>query len=64
MGRNPPPPTIHHPGTFKALPGNLGSLFLVYNLILTQVDEICKKMGYHKKNYLTQLDAHGVEKGT
>ena len=24
MGRKPPPPT-HPPGTFKALPGNLGS---------------------------------------
>jgi hypothetical protein len=25
-------------GTFKALPGNLGSSFLVYNLILTQLE--------------------------
>jgi hypothetical protein len=50
MGRNPPYPT--HPGTFKALPGNLGSWFSVCNLILTQLkrrpkkkeDELNKKM--------------------
>jgi hypothetical protein len=36
MGRNPAhPPT----GTFKALAGNLGSLFSVFNLILTQQEE-------------------------
>jgi hypothetical protein len=34
MGRNPP----HPPGTFKALPGNLGSIFSVCNLILTQLE--------------------------
>ena len=36
MGRNPPPP--YHTGTFKALPDNLGSLFSVCNLILTQLE--------------------------
>ena len=36
-------PTTHPPQTFKALPGNLGSWFLVCNFILTQLDEICKK---------------------
>jgi hypothetical protein len=36
MGRNPAhPPT----GTFKALAGNLGNLFSVFNLILTQQEE-------------------------
>ena len=34
MGRNPP----HPPGTFKALPDNLGSWFSVCNLILTQLE--------------------------
>ena len=38
------PPTTHTQ-TFRPLPDNLGSLFSVYNLILTQVDEICKKNG-------------------
>jgi hypothetical protein len=34
------------------LPDNLGSWFSVYNLILTQLDEICKKnyWGTIKKN--------------
>jgi hypothetical protein len=27
---------------YRPLPDNLGSWFLVYNLILTQLDEICK----------------------
>ena len=41
MGRNPPPPPHPtHTGTFKALPGNMGSSFSVCNLILTQLDEI------------------------
>jgi hypothetical protein len=35
MGRKPPP---HYPGTFKALPGILGSWFSVCNLILTQLE--------------------------
>jgi hypothetical protein len=44
----PTPPTPHHTThppteTFKALPGNPGSWFLVCNLILTQLDEIWKK---------------------
>jgi hypothetical protein len=45
---NPPQPQQ----TFRQLPDNLGSGFLVYNLILTQVDEICKKKywGAIKKN--------------
>ena len=38
MGRKPPTTPS---GTFKALPGNLGSWFSVYNLILNQEDEIC-----------------------
>jgi hypothetical protein len=43
VGTHPAP--HHPPGTFKALSGNLG--FSVYNLILTQVEEI---LGCHKKN--------------
>jgi hypothetical protein len=27
---------------FRPLPDNIGTLFSVYNLILTQLDEICK----------------------
>ena len=40
MGRNPPPT-----GTFKALPGNLGSWFSVCNLILTQLERRPQKKG-------------------
>ena len=36
-----PPPTPQQ--TFRPLPDNLGSRFSVYNLILTQLDKICKK---------------------
>jgi hypothetical protein len=40
MGRN----QAHLPtGTFKALAGNLGSLLLVFNLTLTQLEEEEKK---------------------
>ena len=58
MGRNPPYchcvphhiATVYPTGTFKALPGNLGSWFSVYNLSLTQLDEICKnKIGVPSK---------------
>jgi hypothetical protein len=49
MGRKPPTPP--HPGTFKALPDNLGSWFSVCNLILTQLIRRPKKKGrLHKKN--------------
>ena len=34
--------------TFKALPDNLGSWFSVCYLILTKLDEICKKKYYRK----------------
>ena len=38
--------TTHHTQTFRALPGNLGSWFSVYNLIFTQLEEIWKnKLG-------------------
>ena len=37
IGRKPPPHPPHQTGTFKALPGNIGSWFLVCNLILTQL---------------------------
>ena len=40
MGRNPPPTP---PGTFRALPGNLGSWFSVCNIILTQLERRPKK---------------------
>ena len=39
MSRKPP---TTHPGTFKALPDNLGSWFSVCNLILTKPDKIWK----------------------
>ena len=53
LGRSPSPPTTHHPGTFKALPGNLGSRFLVCNLTLTQLERGPQKKGEkddHKEN--------------
>ena len=37
MGRNRT--TTTPPQTVKALPGNIGSWFLVYNLVLTQLGE-------------------------
>ena len=37
------PPPHHTTETVKALPDNIGSWFSVYNLILTQLSEICKK---------------------
>ena len=46
MGRKPPTHPTPPPGTFKALPDNLGSWFSVCNLILTKLDEICKKKYY------------------
>ena len=51
------PTTHHHPQqTFRSLPDNLGSWFLVYNLILTQLDEICnKKIGVPSKK-IKKLD--------
>jgi hypothetical protein len=43
MGRNP-----HHPPvTFKALPYNLGSWFLVNNFLLTQLEDILIQMWGH-----------------
>jgi hypothetical protein len=45
MGRNPLPPT-RHPGTFK-----------VYELILTQEDDICKKfLGSHQQEEEKKLE--------
>ena len=46
------PPT-QPPQTFRPLPYNLGSQFSVYNLMLTQVDEIWrrKNWGAIKKNF-------------
>ena len=41
MGRDPP--TTPPPGTFKALPGNLGSWFSVCNLIFTQLERLPQK---------------------
>ena len=38
-----PAPVRHPPGTFKALPGNIGSWFSVCNLILTQLERIPQK---------------------
>ena len=45
MGRKPTHTTPpHQKRIFQAPTGNLGSGFLVYNLISNQVDEICKKI--------------------
>ena len=53
MGRKPPPST--HTGTFNALPGNLGSWFSVYNLILiTARWNMKKNLGFH--NFLLFLN--------
>ena len=42
---NAPPPTTP-PQTCRPLPDNLGSWFPVYNLILTQLDEICNNKNW------------------
>ena len=54
MGRKPPT-HHHHTGTFKALPGNLGSWFSVCNLILTQVEEIWRRRKNWGPSKKTQL---------
>ena len=52
---NPPP---HLPKTFKALPHNLGRIFLVCNLILTQLEEIwSQKYGSYTKYLFTEINS-------
>ena len=48
----PPPPTTQ---TFKALPGNPGSWFSACNLMLTQLDEIWKKLKW-KTTWIFQME--------
>ena len=42
-------------GTFKALAGNLGSLFLVCNLILTRLEEKRRKTSWAEQSHTRDL---------
>ena len=55
-----PPPTT---GTFKPLPGNLGSCFSVCNLILTQLERLPqKKNGRRPQKKIKMEDDHKKNK--